>query len=70
MAQQEGWREESSLHMRVLHVQLSLNHRSPPPPPFPTFSLAIFSLPLLPLCPYCIPASPLSSLSPVFHFSS
>lgn len=25
-----GWREESSLHMRVLHVQLSLNHRRSP----------------------------------------
>ena len=61
-----GWREESSLHMRVLHVQLSLNHRSPPPPPFPTFSLSLFFL--YPCCP-SVPTVFLPPLCPPFLLS-
>lgn len=53
-----GWREESSLHMRVLHVQLSLNHRSPSSLSMSCFlSLSLFFL------PYPVPTVFLSVLS-------
>lgn len=67
-----GWLEESSLHMHVLRVQLSLNHRSPSShsllslfslypcrPSVPT----VFLSPLCPpfLLPFISPSSPVHS---------
>lgn len=62
-----GWREECSLHIRVLRVQLSLKHIAPLPSPL---SPSVFPLPLPSLCPYCILAPPSPLSSPLLPFIS